>query len=234
MKAYRIAIFFAPSFDHPLWQAGSQWLGRDANGDHESFVGLEEQLTDPDLTESPRRYGFHATLKPPFVLKSGDEAEEIAQAARAIAAQVPAFQMPTLSVQILDGFLALRPARHDDPAQLDLNRLADSMVRGLDRFRPPTTAEQITQRSGGLNAQQRAMLEQWGYPFILGTWRFHMTLSRRLNKPSDRPESALASARAFFAPVLGQPLWCRDVCLFFEPTPESEFVVWQRVPLGAS
>jgi len=234
MNAYRIATFFAPSFDHPLWQAGSQWLGRDARGRDEDPVSCAERLTDSDLTDAPRRYGFHATLKPPFVLTSGDQAVEIAQAARAIAAEVPAFRMPALSVKILDGFLALRPARHDDQGLHNLNQLAESMVRGLDRFRQPTSPEQITQRAGGLSAQQQNMLEQWGYPFVLETWRFHMTLSRRLIKPTDRPETALAAARAFFEPAIKQPLWCRDVCLYLEPAPESDFVCWQRIPLSAA
>ena len=63
----RHAIYFAPMPGTLFHTLGSRWLGRDA------FTG--ETLEQPDLagigvvTGDPRRYGFHATLKPPFALR---------------------------------------------------------------------------------------------------------------------------------------------------------------------
>ena len=68
----RYAIYFAPAPHTQLWSLGSRWLGRDAK--------TGETLTRPEpiqpdnggqLTSSPRRYGFHATLKPPMRLRTG-------------------------------------------------------------------------------------------------------------------------------------------------------------------
>ena len=236
MHAYRIAAYFAPSFNHPLWAAGVQWLGRDATVQAESRRPATEMVGSPasaDLTQSASRYGFHATLKPPLRLTEGNTPDTFYAATRSLVENLPAFEMPRLSVQILDGFLALRPACRTDPAMPALNALAETLVRGLDGFRSGEDDRRFGDQRERLTRKQVAMLEQWGYPFVLDTWRFHMTLSRRLDQINDRPERELRAARRYFAAALEEPLWCRDVCLFIEPKPSSNFVCWQRVPLAS-
>src|SRR5262245_25723176 len=70
----RHAVYFAPAESSALWQAGCRWLGRDArSGTHpvqpavDGWSAAEIQR----ITASPRMYGFHATLKPPFRLAEG-------------------------------------------------------------------------------------------------------------------------------------------------------------------
>ncbi len=237
MKVHRIAAYFAPSFRHPLWAAGSQWLGREAVTNaigRRSAAVSPEPLVSTDLTQAASRYGFHATLKPPFALSPGKSPEAVFEATRQLVSKVPAFPMPELSVQILDGFLALRPASRHDAAMAALNGLAETLVRGLDAFRLPEATGQVAERAMRLTSKQKVMLDVWGYPFVLDTWRFHMTLSRRLDQLNDRPERELAAARRHFAASLDEPLWCRDFCLFVESAPSSSFVCWQRVPLASS
>ncbi|MFK7962388.1 MAG: DUF1045 domain-containing protein, partial [Burkholderiaceae bacterium] len=217
MQAYRIAAYFAPATSHPLWTAGVQWLEYDAAEHVESGRAALPMASSPvnaDLTQTASRYGFHATLKPPLALTEGSTPDNFYEAARSLVANIPAFQMPRLSVQILDGFLALRPASQTDPATVALNALAETLVRGLDVFRSAEDDRQLEKRGARLSTKQTAMLEQWGYPFVMETWRFHMTLSRRLDQLNDRPERELAKAREHFAAALEQPLWCQDVCLF--------------------
>ena len=71
----RHAIYFAPPPGTIFHDLGSRWIGRDA------FTG--EACEQPDLagigvvTGDPRRYGFHATLKPPFALRETVNAEAL-------------------------------------------------------------------------------------------------------------------------------------------------------------
>ena len=68
----RYAVYFAPEGGSALWRFGCAWLGWDAE------TGAECAMPDPPglpapreaLTRAPRRYGFHATLKPPVLLLS--------------------------------------------------------------------------------------------------------------------------------------------------------------------
>ena len=82
-------------------------------------------------TESPRHYGFHATLKAPFALADGTTRGELAAALEGFAARSAGFEMAPLQLGDIDGFLALTLAR-DEPA---LQQLADYCVREFDRFR---------------------------------------------------------------------------------------------------
>ena len=69
MKFDRYAIYFTPQGS--LAEAGAAWLGWDlARGRtvaHPDVAGLDVAA----LTETPRKYGLHATIKPPFVLAEG-------------------------------------------------------------------------------------------------------------------------------------------------------------------
>ena len=56
------------------------------------------------------------------------------------------------------------------------------------------------------------MLVRWGYPYVFGTWFFHMTLTRRL---SDAEKAVvLPAAEDWFAPALAVERRVEDICLF--------------------
>lgn len=58
-------------------------------------------------------------------------------------------------------------------------------MRDLDAFRAPAAeAELERRRKAGLSPRQDALLAQWGYPYVMEEFRFHMTLTGRL--PKDR------------------------------------------------
>jgi hypothetical protein len=62
----RYAIYYSPNADTLFHRLASEWLGRDAwSGDAQRQPAIADI---PALTEEPRRYGFHATLKAPFHL----------------------------------------------------------------------------------------------------------------------------------------------------------------------
>ena len=77
----RFGIYWAPAADHPLWRAGCDWLGRDPESGAAHAVRPHRA--------APRRYGFHATLKPPFALRDGRTEADLDDA---LAAAVRRFQ----------------------------------------------------------------------------------------------------------------------------------------------
>ena len=73
------------------------------------------------------------------------------------------------------------------------------------------------------------MLVRWGYPYVFGTWFFHMTLTRRL---SDMEKSVIRpAAESWFAPILALPRRVEDICLFTQSTPDAAFTLAERIRL---
>ena len=130
-----------------------------------------------DITMTPMKYGFHGTLKPPFRLAEGQTAEQLRLAVAEVAAALSPTTCERIALTTLGGFLALTP--QGDAS--GLRRVADACVRDLDTFRAPATEPELTRRrAAGLSAQQEALLTQWGYPYVMKEFRFHLTLSGRL------------------------------------------------------
>jgi len=220
----RVAVYYAPHPDDPLFAASSCWLGRDPVSD---MPAVQPDLPGIyEVTAEPRRYGFHATLKPPMRLAEGRFWEELREAARALAARIAPFALPPLGVSDVHGFLALRETEPCAPLQA----LADVCVAELDAFRaPPSDAELARRRRNGLPPQQDAMLVRWGYPYVFETWFFHMTLTRRLTaaeKALFQPE-----AERWFTRALLLPRRVEDICLFVQDSPDASFVIHERLPL---
>ncbi len=220
----RVAFYYAPAQDDPLWHAATIWLGRDpATGAAFAQPALPDIAA---ITADARMYAFHATLKPPMRLLPGRTWDDVLAAARDIAASVPAFDLPRLAVADLHGFLALR----ETAPSPELQALADACVAMADHLRaPPGEAELARRRRNGLPAAQEANLVRWGYPYVFATWFFHMTLTRRL----DAAERAicLPAAEAHFAAALAQPRRVEDLCLFTQPADGSPFNLAARLPL---
>ena len=224
-SSIRVAVYYAPELDDPLWTAGNRWLGRDP----ETGATLSRpQLTGiPNLTNEPALYGLHATLKPPMRLAPGAAYEDFMASVSEVAARLQAFPLPPLAVENLDGFLALR---EQEPSP-ELQALADSVVTDLDGFRAqPEAAELARRRQHGLTEAEEAMLVRWGYPYVFQLWRFHITLSRRL----DEAEMAEARpvAEAYFAEALNLPRRLTSLAVFTQRAPGQPFLVAQRVPLA--
>jgi hypothetical protein len=224
MGGMRVALYYAPAVDDPLWTRGAEWLGRDPLAD-----APRSQPALPDIaavTAEPRLYGFHATLKPPMVLRDDVTWDNVVRTTRAIAATIPAFDLPALAVADLHGFLALRETT-PSPA---LQALADACTAGVDALRaPPEPDELARRRRAGLSAAQEANLLRWGYPYVFAAWRFHMSLTRRLTAEEDARIRPVA--KSWFAYTLNLPRRVADICLFVQRGPGEPFVLAERVAL---
>ena len=216
----RVALYYAPSPDDPLWARGADWLGRDPRT---GAAGPQPALPDiHSITAEPRLYGFHATLKPPMALRDGATWDDMLQTTSAIAATIPAFDLPTLAVANLHGFLALRETA-PCPA---LQAFADAAIAGADHLRaPPDEAELAKRRRARLSPAQEANLLRWGYPYVFAAWTFHMTLTRRLS--AEEHETLRPAAEAWFAQALRLPRRVTDICLFVQRSRETHFFLAQ-------
>ena len=221
----RLALYWAPDLDDPLHRDGSSWLGRDA----ETGAPVPQpRVPGQDLraiTADPRGYGLHATLKAPFrPLVSWAEARG---AAAALAARLRPFDLPPLAVRDLEGFLALRETAPCPPLRV----LADACVEALDGCRaPPDEAELARRRRAKLSPEQEANLVRWGYPYVFGAWRFHVTLTRRLS-PKEK-EAVLPEAEAHLREALRRPRKVSSICLFTQAAPGAPFLIAERLSFG--
>ncbi len=227
---HRVALYYAPEADDPLWQAGTSWLGRDPETDE--FVAPPALLAahSPDVTAEPAAYGLHGTLKPPFRLAQGVDYAAFVAGAAQLARGIRPFALPPLSLDLLDGFLALR----ESAPCLDLQALADLVVAAMDRMRaPPTEAELARRRRHPLAPEQGAMLALWGYPYVFQHFRFHITLTRRLTSEEAAVIRPLAEAHFRVALAEASPRWVRSLAVFTQEAPGAPFRLATRLPLGA-
>jgi putative phosphonate metabolism protein len=220
----RVALYYAPLPHDPLTALSSAWLGRDPITNAPVPQPAIEDIAA--ITAEPRSYGFHATLKPPMRLADGTTWNDFRNAVHATAATIAPFELPPLAVADLRGFLALRETVQCPPLQA----LADACVEQLDAFREPSSEDELARRRrANLSPEQDAMLLRWGYPYVFGTWFFHMTLTRRL---SDTEKAAiLPAAECWFAAALAGPRRVEDICLFTQTKPSAPFTLAERIKL---
>src|SRR5690625_811558 len=129
-RFHRHAIYWAPPAGSDLARFGASWLGWDADAG-ESLPESAAPCASASITAEPRRYGFHATLKPPFRLAAGNKADALDRAAARLAASIAPFTAPPLRPARMGRRIALLPSRASEA----LDQLAARVVTELDRFR---------------------------------------------------------------------------------------------------
>jgi putative phosphonate metabolism protein len=220
----RSAIYFAPAPGSALEAFGCGWLGCALNGAR--LAPPEVPGLDPtrlfEITRSPRHYGFHGTLKAPFALADGEDPDVLDDAAEAFARGRSPFEV-ALKVDSLEGFLALVPAT----ASPALDALAADCVEVFEAFRAPLDEAEIARRrASGLSARQDRHLLRYGYPWVLDDFRFHLTLTERLQPPERDRVLAILAERA--APICAAPLRIDAISIFRQPSREAPFVQHRR------
>ncbi len=210
----RHALYFVPEPASPWGEFGAQWLA---------------QASSPAISAA-RRYGFHATLVAPFRLAAGTRLPDLRRALDQFCADRVAFSLPGLALAWLEDFLALVPVLPEPR----LHRLAADCVTGFDRFRAPLEAADLERRARPeLTARQRENLQRWGYPHVLESFRFHLSLTGRLPAADAQRGELWRDAALRLAALGNPPLQIAAVCLSEESGPGATFRVIHRAPLAS-
>jgi hypothetical protein len=106
----RYAVYYAPR-DGAFADAVTSWLGWDPLRGvavvHPDLSGLPQPV--PDVTDEPRKYGFHGTIKAPFRLAEGVGFSDLQAELSEVAAGLRPVVMHGLRLAALKGFVALLP-----------------------------------------------------------------------------------------------------------------------------
>lgn len=228
MENYRRFAVYSLPREGAFLAAAEAWLGRSvvtgAPVRAVDLAGLD--LPARQITQEPRRYGFHATLKAPFRLANGQTPDSLLAALQALAARLPPLPLEGLELARLGSFLALVPKGPTDRLQA----FAAQVVEALDPLRAPLRAEEVARRKPeSLTPRQRALLDHWGYPYVMEEFRFHMTLTDKLDP--QQAKAVQAVLLPYFAPVLPNPFVIEDLCLFAERS-DGMFDLLHRVQLS--
>lgn len=216
----RYAIYYVPPADDMLYRLGSDWLGHDVynRGFRDKLPAYLEAHTE--IREQARSYGFHATLKAPFHLAANTSEQELIDDINLLASRTPGFEIPALKLDLVRNFFALVP----EAPSAQLEHLASSCVRHLDRFRLALSKSEVERREpAGLNSRQRDYLYRWGYPYVLDEFIFHLTLTDELSTDQQGQYGEML-ARAF-APVVGKPLEVGQIALMQQPDTDQPFTL---------
>jgi hypothetical protein len=253
-EPYRVAIYAAPgtpsrALNHEsgddvdnrhsdevgsaLRERAEAWIGRAVDGRvvaSEAPAGWTRERVDR-LSVDARRYGFHGTLKAPFRIAEGCGLTELDHAVAQFATARERVVIPSLTLTRLGGFYALTAGPDADASRLDA--LSDATVTELDSFRAPLTAtERERRRPERLSERQRRLLDDWGYPYVLGESRFHLTLTDRI-APEDQDEVREVLLR-WFADSLDRDIRVDVLAVFVEPEPGAPFELYSTHRLVGS
>ena len=230
-NAARYAIYFAPRPGSLWWEFGCSWLGRDpATGRDCSFPQVDG-LAENDIrcwTSPPRVYGWHATLAAPFRLAAGYGESDVHRVASALAGTFAAVAFDVLPVDMGD-FVALAPTH----AVARLTDIACSSTRRVSVLSAPLDPGDFSRRAAGdLTARQRQNLQDWGYPYTMDEFRFHMTLTGSLPAP-DRVRVISALGR-YLAALRPGPLNVDGISVFRQARAGASFSLTRRFGFDGS
>jgi hypothetical protein len=219
----RYAIYYSPDPGSPLAAFSSAWFGPDSK-----LKSSFDRAYIDSITAGPRRYGFHGTFKPPFELNPTLSLDGLVEAARIFCRNVMPVELPPLELAVIGKFLALTPVTESGA----LEKLAAACVRGFEAFRVPMTPEQIAQfKQNKLTVHQEQMLKHWGYPYVMEEFRFHMSVTDRIEDAGER-DRVMAELIKIAAPIIGKPLAIRALTLFRQTGSNEPMVPVERIPFG--
>ena len=225
----RYAIYHTPAPGSVLDRFGATMLGYDA---HQGIdLPFPDGIAVPDwheLTRDPRKYGFHATLKAPMALAPDRREDQLVAACAGLAAKPRVVPVIKPVVDTIEGFVAIIPASRCAA----LENFAADCVREFDAFRAPLTEEDRARRNPSeLTPRQRDYLDRWGYPYVLEEFRFHMTLTGRLDVTRRGPIVAMLQQR--FHDTGLRELAIDQIALLRQSGPDARFRIIGQWPLTA-
>ena len=231
MSAERYAVYYVPPQGTALAMFGQEWLGVDI----ETGVSVQQLKINSlsasrlkAITSLPRVYGFHGTLKPPFSLAKNTSLEGLLAATRILAKSMSKIEIPPLELAFIGKFLALSP----ETSSVQLEKLASNCVRALEGFRQRRSERELAEyRQGKLTVHQEQMLDNWGFPYVLEEFRFHMTLTEKIEDDAER-ETLMKAAQEKCSDIIGQPIQITEITVCRQNNSHETMQVVERVHLG--
>jgi len=162
----RYAIYWTPPSTSGLAAFGQRWFRTPG----ETF-GLPPELVARAI-HSPARYGIHATLKAPFPLRDGVTIPGLQQELDAFCAIRRGPVGRAFRLGEYQDYLCLLLSGHT----ADVDWLAAECVIHFDRFRA-LEAERSGEDFPDLSPEDERFLKTFGYPYILSSFRFHVSLA---------------------------------------------------------
>jgi hypothetical protein len=187
---------------------------------------MASSMTNPKVSDL---LGNTNTSAAPFTLASGTTLSELRAALQTIAASANPFEMPPMKVALLDDFLAIMP----QPRSAAAEALAARCVMELQPLAAALSATELQRRrQAPLTPAQDALLERWGYPFVLNEFQLHCSLTGSLKHlNSQQVQSLQRGAEDWFANL--PPCRFETLALFVEPTQGADFVLQEHFKLTA-
>lgn len=224
----RFAIFWLPRDDSPLAAFGREWFGvRPEHGEtgQPADFGLPAELAAEAIAR-PRRYTLHGTIVAPFRPAQGVCGETVADELRAFCARRVARRTAPLRPTRLTRHLALIPSG----GIAGLDWLAADCVTHFNAFRAPATDADLARFPPAQHPpRQRQHVREFGYPYVLSDFIFHITLAGPLAPDQlERVEAALSHR---LAPLIRTPLEIDSLCLLGDPGGDAPFRLIARCPL---
>jgi putative phosphonate metabolism protein len=220
----RYAVYFVPAPSSELYRFGAAALRYDCYTGVDVAPLFDAAVSPADwteLTREPRTYGFHATLKAPFRLRPEYHESDLLDSFRTFVSVT--HHLPTImpSIDVLESFIAIVPVE----ANPELDALAAACVQAFDPFRAPMTDEERVRRVGpGLTPRQTQNIDRWGYPYVFEDFRFHMTLTGRIQP--DRRAAILSLLQEQFSKCHGEhPIAVNGIALLRQDHPDARFRV---------
>ena len=216
----RFAIYWTPAPGTAMAEFGALWFG-----------GCDTFGLPPELAArakiAPAVYGLHATFKAPFPLKEDVAPEALCDALDDFCASRSAPPAGGLILGHHQHYLTLML----DGNQAAIDWLAAECVTQFDRFRAAPDEENDSRRElNGLSPQEEAFLKEFGYPYVLSAFRFHISLAGPLD--SAELDAIAKTLEPHLAPFMRGPFQMMDLSLLGEPRRGGVFEVISRHRYG--
>lgn len=175
----RYAIFFAPGDDTALGVYGATVLRREATSKEEWVnpqipVNFENTPVWRACVARPAHYGFHATINAPFELNDSYSPDELFEDLSVFCKQQQPLLLENLAPRLTHRYDALA----FDQQPQEIKDLAAACTTRFEKYRAPLTEQDVIRRQKkALSKSQISNLQQYGYPYVLDEFNFHMTLS---------------------------------------------------------
>lgn len=189
---------------------GNSWLGQD---------------TLSHYVESPRRYGFHATLKAPMRLKPDVTFSQFYLEVEQLSKKLRPVELGTLKLKRIGDFLALTT---DDKYHKAILEMAFSCTTHLDHLRAELNEAERKKRKN-LNADEMLNLEKWGYPYVGDHFRFHMTMTSTLSQDDQAKVIEILSPK-----IPNERITVDSISIFGDPGLSRPFEFVERFELKGS